>query len=108
MSNLFFFFFFRNERKKWMNVFDNVNSLVFVAALSEYDLTCYEDEKTMRLAESLKLFEDICFNKKFTDTPIILFFNKNDTFAEKIKKIDLKVFDENYDGKKKKKKKRNF
>eukprot|EP01080_Neovahlkampfia_damariscottae_P001637 gene1637-12762_t len=88
----------RNERKKWMNVFDNVNSLVFVAALSEYDLTCYEDEKTMRLAESLKLFEDICFNKKFTDTPIILFFNKNDTFAEKIKKIDLKVFDEKYDG----------
>jgi guanine nucleotide-binding protein G(i) subunit alpha len=27
----------RNERKKWMHLFDTVNAVIFVAALSEYD-----------------------------------------------------------------------
>jgi hypothetical protein len=27
----------KNERKKWIHCFDNVNAVMFVAALSEYD-----------------------------------------------------------------------
>jgi hypothetical protein len=33
----------RNERRKWIHAFDNVNSVVFVAALSENDQVLFED-----------------------------------------------------------------
>eukprot|EP01080_Neovahlkampfia_damariscottae_P008647 gene8647-594_t len=88
----------RNERRKWIHCFDNVNAIVFVVSLSEYDLTCYEDGTTPRMDESLGLFENICENSIFSDTPIILFFNKNDLFKSKIEKIDLSVWDKDYVG----------
>lgn len=44
-----------------------------------------------RMQESLKLFDSICNNKWFTDTSIILFLNKKDLFAQKIKKSSLKI-----------------
>jgi GTPase SAR1 family protein len=81
-----------------IHCFDNVNAIVFVVSLSEYDLTCYEDSVTPRMDESLTLFENICENKSFTKVPIILFFNKDDLFQEKIKKIDLSVWDREYEG----------
>ena len=34
----------RNERRKWIHCFDHVNVVVFVAAISEFDQTLYEDE----------------------------------------------------------------
>jgi hypothetical protein len=48
--------------------------------------------------ESLKLFDEICNSKWFTDVNIILFLNKSDIFAEKIKKIDLSVCFPDYKG----------
>lgn len=39
----------KNERRKWINCFDNVTAVIFVAALSEYDQTLYEDSKTNRM-----------------------------------------------------------
>jgi GTPase SAR1 family protein len=81
-----------------IHCFDNVNAIVFVVSLSEYDLTCYEDSVTPRMDESLGLFENICENKSFMKVPIILFFNKNDLFQEKIQKIDLSVWDREYEG----------
>jgi guanine nucleotide-binding protein G(i) subunit alpha len=53
---------------------------------------------TPRLDESLKLFEEICHNQFFLKIPIILLFNKEDLFRKKIEKVDLKVWDQNYDG----------
>jgi hypothetical protein len=66
--------------------------------LNEYDLTCYEDGTTPRMDESLSLFENICENKAFIEIPIVLFFNKNDLFLQKIQKIDLSVWDKDYEG----------
>lgn len=43
------------------------------------------------MQESLKLFDSICNNKWFTDTSIILFLNKRDLFAAKIKKSPLTI-----------------
>jgi len=50
------------------------------------------------MKESLILFDEICNSKYFTQTQIILIFNKDDLFKNKIKKIDLKVFDPKYEG----------
>jgi len=88
----------RSERKKWMYCFQDVTAVIFCVALSEYDLKLYEDDTTNRMHESLKLFKEICNTKWFASTSMILFLNKKDIFAEKIKKIDLNVCFPEYTG----------
>ncbi|KAA8590496.1 hypothetical protein FQN60_014430, partial [Etheostoma spectabile] len=51
-----------------------------------------------RMHESLMLFDSICNNKFFIDTSIILFLNKKDLFAEKIKKSALSICFPEYTG----------
>jgi GTPase SAR1 family protein len=88
----------RSERRKWMHCFQDVTAVIFVVALSEYDLKLYEDETTNRMHEALKLFKDICNTKWFADTAIILFLNKKDLFEAKIKKSPLTVCFDDYKG----------
>jgi hypothetical protein len=76
----------------------DVTAVLFCVAMSEYDLKLYEDETVNRMDESLKLFDEICNSKWFSDTAIILFLNKSDIFLEKIKTIDLNVCFKNYKG----------
>jgi len=88
----------RSERKKWMHCFQDVTSVIFCVALSEYDLKLYEDDQTNRMHESLKLFKEICNSKWFSETAVILFLNKKDLFAEKIKKTTLTAAFPEYGG----------
>jgi hypothetical protein len=74
----------RNERKKWIHCFSEVTAVLFVAALSEYDMVLYEDQDTNRMQEALDLFEEICNSRYFKKTAMILFLNKRDLFFEKI------------------------
>ena len=39
----------RTERKKWIHCFDNVTAIIFVIALSEYNLKLAEDGRTVSL-----------------------------------------------------------
>lgn len=80
----------RNERKKWIHCFEGVTAVIFVAALSEYDQTLYEDTSTNRMMEALDLFADICNNVFFLSSSMILFLNKSDLFREKIKTKHIK------------------
>jgi len=80
----------RNERKKWIHCFDEVTAVIFVAAISEYDLVLYEDNTQNRMVESLNLFHEICNSKWFENTSIILFLNKKDLFEDKISKVDIR------------------
>lgn len=88
----------RSERKKWMHCFQDVTSVLFCVALSEYNLKLEEDEETNRMTESLTLFNQICNSKWFTKTSMILFLNKRDLFEEKIKKVPLSVCFDDYKG----------
>jgi len=88
----------RSERKKWMHCFQDVTSVIFCVAISEYDLRLYEDDQTNRMHESLKLFKEICNSKWFTDTAMMLFLNKRDLFEEKIRRVDLTVAFPEYSG----------
>ncbi|CEP00154.1 unnamed protein product (mitochondrion) [Plasmodiophora brassicae] len=81
----------RNERKKWIHCFDSVTAVIFVAALSDYDQVLYEDGTTNRMHEALTLFGDIVNSEWFKSTPVILFLNKSDLFAEKIKLVHINV-----------------
>mmetsp|Transcript_590 Transcript_590/g.781 ORF Transcript_590/g.781 Transcript_590/m.781 type:complete len:357 (-) Transcript_590:374-1444(-) len=87
----------RNERKKWIHCFENVTAVLFVTAISEYDQMLFEDESTNRMDESLNLFDEICNSRWFRETAIILFLNKCDLFAEKIKNVSLRCCFPEYD-----------
>lgn len=82
----------RNERRKWIHAFDDVNAMIFVAALSEYDQVLFEDETQNRMDEALQLFDQIINSKWFKQTSCILFLNKRDLFEMKLKKKPLKKF----------------
>ncbi|KPP66184.1 guanine nucleotide-binding protein G(o) subunit alpha-like, partial [Scleropages formosus] len=80
----------RTERRKWISCFEDMRAVLFVVALSGYDMTLMEDPTVVsrknhnRLQESLKLFSSICNNVFFRRTSMILFLNKIDLFQEKI------------------------
>jgi len=79
----------RNERKKWIHCFDDVTAIIFVAALSEYDQVLFEDSSTNRMTEAVELFAEICNNRYFTNSSMILFLNKRDLFQEKIQNVHI-------------------
>jgi hypothetical protein len=81
----------RSERRKWIDCFDNVDAVIFVAALSEYDQTLAEAKRTNRMVEALELFRSVCNNRAFANTSIMLFLNKKDVFAEKILYSDIQA-----------------
>ncbi|KAL3053711.1 hypothetical protein OYC64_006102 [Pagothenia borchgrevinki] len=74
----------RSERRKWLSYFDCIQVVLFVVALSSYDMTQTEDPSENRLQESLELFTSICTNIVFGSTSLILFMNKTDLFRDKI------------------------
>ncbi|KAL5144778.1 Guanine nucleotide-binding protein alpha-1 subunit [Glycine soja] len=47
----------RNERRKWIHLFEGVTAVIFCAAISGYDQTLYEDENKNRMMETKELFE---------------------------------------------------
>ncbi|TKR61632.1 hypothetical protein L596_028721 [Steinernema carpocapsae] len=88
----------RSERRKWIHCFDDVNAIIYVAAISEYDQKLREDETTNRVMESLELFHNVVNTIFFEMTPMILFLNKKDLFAEKIRRVSLRVCFPSYEG----------
>ena len=90
----------RSERRKWLHCFDDVKAVLFVVALSGYDVTLTEDGTTNRMEESLNLFQAICVNKFFSDSIIIVFLNKLDLFTEKVNNTNhhLRLFFPQYTG----------
>ncbi|CAB3399084.1 unnamed protein product [Caenorhabditis bovis] len=77
----------RSERKKWIHCFDDVNAILFIAAVSEFDQKVVEDNATNRIDEALKLFYDIANSKYFRPASLILFLNKIDLFRKKITNV---------------------
>uniref|UniRef100_A0A3B4GGY0 Guanine nucleotide-binding protein G(t) subunit alpha-1 n=1 Tax=Pundamilia nyererei TaxID=303518 RepID=A0A3B4GGY0_9CICH len=88
----------RSERKKWIHCFEGVTCIIFIAALSAYDMVLVEDDEVNRMHESLHLFNSICNHRYFATTSIVLFLNKKDVFVEKIKKAHLSMCFPEYDG----------
>ena len=64
---------------------DQIQAVLYVVAISEYDLKCFEDDNTNRLVEALDLFKEIVGGKFFNGKSVLVFFNKYDLFKEKIK-----------------------
>ncbi|XP_053716230.1 guanine nucleotide-binding protein G(olf) subunit alpha-like isoform X2 [Synchiropus splendidus] len=74
----------RDERRKWIQCFNDVTAIIFVAASSSYNMVIREDNSTNRLRESLDLFRSIWTNRFLKTISVILFLNKQDVLADKI------------------------
>ena len=57
-----------------------------------------EDGSTNRMKESINLFGQMCDHPSFTETNMILFLNKKDLFADKLKLRPLTVCFPEYSG----------
>ena len=53
----------RDERRKWIQCFNDVTAIIFVTASSGYNLMLREDPTMNRLRESLDLFKSIWVNR---------------------------------------------
>jgi len=82
----------RSERRKWAHCFPDINALIFIVAVSEYDQYLREDTSTKRLDESFRIFDETANNKFFENKPIIVFLNKLDIFEEKFKQRNLNLY----------------
>ncbi|RYQ85226.1 hypothetical protein Ahy_B10g104729 isoform A [Arachis hypogaea] len=71
----------RNERRKWIHLFEGVSAVIFCAAISEYDQTLFEDENRNRMMETKELFEWVLKQPCF----------EFDIFEKKILKVPLNV-----------------
>ena len=79
----------KNERRKWIHCFDNVHGVIFMAALSEFDQLLWEDQCTNRMVDAIDLFDRTSNDAAFEKAAIIIFLNKSDLYAQKIKKINI-------------------
>lgn len=108
----------RSERRKWIHCFENVTSIIFLVALSEYDQILFESENEVgmkviykliflfmnisffqnRMEESKALFKTIITYPWFQHSSVILFLNKKDLLEEKIMHSHLVDYFPEYEG----------
>lgn len=73
----------KSERKKWIGCFKDVDLVLFVASLTEYNKNLAEDGLTNRMSDSLQLFKNILKVKSFdAKTSFALILNKSDLFQQ--------------------------
>ncbi|TRZ02849.1 hypothetical protein DNTS_026721 [Danionella cerebrum] len=88
----------RSERRKWIHCFENVTSIMFLVALSEYDQVLVESDSENRMEESKALFRTIITYPWFQNSSVILFLNKKDLLEEKILYSHVVDYFPEYDG----------
>lgn len=76
----------RNERRKWISQFDNVDAVLFVASIAAFDMTLIEETSKNRACEAIELFEELSHSPYFRSTDLILFLNKKDLLEDKLNK----------------------
>ncbi|KAK9101529.1 hypothetical protein Scep_024959 [Stephania cephalantha] len=81
----------RNERRKWIHLFEGVTAVIFCAAINEYDQMLFEDENKNRMMETKELFDWVLKQPCFEKTSFMLFLNKFDIFEKKIPNVPLNV-----------------
>lgn len=74
----------KNERKKVFDSFkDDIDVVLYVQSLGEYNLSLFEASIESRFIDSLSLWKRVMTSTPFKESFIILFFNKMDIFKDK-------------------------
>lgn len=83
----------RDERRKWIQCFNDVTAIIFVVASSSYNMNLREDNSQNRLEEAVQLFQTIWNNRWLKTISVILFLNKQDLLKDKIEQGKSKLED---------------
>ncbi|EPB75567.1 g-protein alpha subunit [Ancylostoma ceylanicum] len=84
----------RSERRKWIHCFDNVDMVLFVVSVSDFDTIDPEDPTQNRLLQNYFLFKTIAQSELFRHSSIVLFLNKYDIFKEKLQSSTIRQCDD--------------
>ncbi|BFY99006.1 hypothetical protein BsWGS_02045 [Bradybaena similaris] len=79
----------RSLRKKWIHFFTEVTAVAFFVSLTAFDETLEEEPTVNSLQDSLQAFNEVSHNQFLEKTDFILFLNKKDLFANKLKSSSL-------------------
>ncbi|CAG5119152.1 unnamed protein product, partial [Candidula unifasciata] len=79
----------RSLRKKWIHFFTEVTAVSFFVSLTAVDEVLEEDPTMNSLQDSLQAFNEVSHNQFLEKTDFILFLNKKDLFANKLKSTSL-------------------
>ncbi|KAJ7044239.1 guanine nucleotide binding protein, alpha subunit [Mycena alexandri] len=77
-------------QRKWLNLLDEAEAIIFLVDLSRYDQTEYcseTDEQLNCIRAAMREFESICSVPLMRFQSAIVIFNKFDLFAEKLTRI---------------------
>lgn len=88
----------RNERKKWLHYFDDVQAIAYVVNLAAYNRVLFEDQKVNAMQEDIELFGTIAGNPLFRTIPIYLLLNKKDLFQQQLETANISKCFPDYDG----------
>ncbi|OSX63793.1 hypothetical protein POSPLADRAFT_1169191 [Postia placenta MAD-698-R-SB12] len=75
----------RTSRAAWLPYFEDAHAILFLAPISCFDEVLTEDRRVNRLEDSFILWKAIVSSKLLTKCIIILFLNKYDLLARKLK-----------------------
>jgi len=89
------------ERTKWLNIVEqqqtDLSSIVYFAALDEYNMESSEEPGKTKMEVSLNVFSEVMNDAVHYDKCTILFLNKTDLFRDKIEsKKGYKEFKEKF------------
>ena len=84
----------RNERKKWIHHFENVDAVVFIASLASFNEALFEDETASSMRESVDLFDELIHCKWLKHrTKIYLLLGQNDRYRNVLNNKGPKAVD---------------
>ncbi|KAI0336711.1 G-alpha-domain-containing protein [Cubamyces sp. BRFM 1775] len=73
----------RTSFSTWVPFFDD--AIIFLAPISAFDQTLVEDRSINRLEDSVLLWKEVCSNKLLAKVDLVLFLNKCDILASKLR-----------------------
>jgi len=86
-----------SERRKWVSVFQDVDIVIFLVAVNEYDFGLEEDPKKNRMVDSLILWMNLTKCSALKDKTFVLFLNKIDLLPKKVAKSPVSKYFDGYD-----------
>eukprot|EP00004_Rigifila_ramosa_P015922 TRINITY_DN3731_c0_g2_i7.p1 TRINITY_DN3731_c0_g2~~TRINITY_DN3731_c0_g2_i7.p1 ORF type:complete len:393 (-),score=86.37 TRINITY_DN3731_c0_g2_i7:29-1207(-) len=79
----------RSERRRWIHVFAEARTVLYVSALTDYSEVLFEDETINRLDESLALVEEVGWARLLRGLPLVLLLTKYDVLPSRLKAVPL-------------------